>query len=69
MTLLTQQLVAEFALMKSELQAQGRVLSTEEALSSISKEVLKHGPTGGLSWIQLNKKDKLSKALAMLQRC
>src|SRR2546427_10388809 len=61
-----QQLVAEFERMKSELQAQGRTLSVDQALSWISKEVLKRQPTGGLAWTQLNKKDRLSKTLAQL---
>jgi len=59
-------LLTEFERMKSELQAQGRTLSVDQALSWITKAVLKGKPTGGLAWTQLNKKDKLAKTLAQL---
>src|SRR5207249_9302383 len=60
------ELHAEFVRLRQDREAQGRALSTKEALDWLSVEALKRGPTGGQAWTQLNKKDKLAKTLAQL---
>ncbi|TMI21183.1 hypothetical protein E6H36_12670 [Candidatus Bathyarchaeota archaeon] len=60
------ELHSEFLRLRQERETQGRALSTKEALAWLNTESMKRGPTGGLAWTQLNKKDKLSKVLAQL---